>query len=76
MIESFKAALARVQTDYHFYSGCQTDPDATLAGYDLSPDERRTLSDPDLYAMIEKALAARRHAEERCSGLPTRRPLP
>jgi hypothetical protein len=54
MIESFKAALARVQTDYDFYIGCQTDPDATLAGYDLSPDERQALSNPDLLADVLK----------------------
>ena len=54
MIESFKAALARVQTDYDFYIGCQTDPDATLADYDLSPDERLALSNPDLLAEVLK----------------------
>ena len=54
MIESFKAALARVQTDYDFYIGCQTDPDATLADYDLSPDERLALSNPDLLAEVPK----------------------
>ena len=54
MIESFKAALARVQTDYDFYIGCQTNPDATLAGYDLSLDERRALSNPNLLADVLK----------------------
>jgi hypothetical protein len=54
MIESFKAALARVQTDYDFYIGCQTDPNATLADYDLSPDERSALSNPDLLAEVLK----------------------
>jgi len=54
MLESFKAALARVQSDYDFYIGCQTDPDATLAGYDLSPDERSALTDPDLLADVLK----------------------
>jgi hypothetical protein len=47
MPESLKAALARVQSDYDFYIGCQTDPDTTLADYDLSPDERAALTDPD-----------------------------
>ena len=46
MLESFTAALARIQSDYDFYIGCQTDPAATLAGYDLSPEERVALSDP------------------------------
>jgi hypothetical protein len=52
MIESFKAALARVQNDYDFYIGCQTDPDATLTEYDLSADERAALTDPDLLAEV------------------------
>ena len=47
MLDSFKAALARVQSDYEFYIGCQTDPASTLAGYDLSPEERSALTDPD-----------------------------
>jgi len=46
MLESFTAALARIQSDYDFYIGCQTDPAVTLAGYDLSPEERAALSDP------------------------------
>jgi hypothetical protein len=46
VVEDFKRALARVQTDYEFYIDCQTNPDEALAGYDLSPDERATLSDP------------------------------
>jgi hypothetical protein len=52
MIENFKAALARVQNDYDFYIGCQTDPDATLTEYDLSADERAALTDPDLLAEV------------------------
>jgi hypothetical protein len=44
--EDFKRALARVQTDYEFYIDCQTNPAVALAGYDLSPDERSTLTDP------------------------------
>jgi hypothetical protein len=54
MLESFKSALARVQSDYDFYIGCQTDPDATLADYDLSPDERSALTDPDQLADVLK----------------------
>ncbi|MGA7135548.1 MAG: hypothetical protein WBZ15_25000 [Mycobacterium sp.] len=54
MQESFKAALARVQSDYDFYVGCQIDPDKTLADYDLSPDERSALSDPEKLADVLK----------------------
>lgn len=46
MLEDFKRALARVQGDFGFYVGCQTNPAATLAGYDLTDDERAALSDP------------------------------
>ena len=52
MLDSFKAALARVQSDYEFYIGCQTDPASTLAGYDLSPEERAAFSDPDELARV------------------------
>jgi hypothetical protein len=62
MIEGFKAALARVQTDYDFYIGCQTDPDATLADYALSPDERLALSNPDLLAEVLKKGVGSRNA--------------
>jgi hypothetical protein len=62
MIESFKSALARVQTDYDFYIGCQTNPDATLADYDLSTDERLALSDPDLLAEVLKKSVKPRNA--------------
>jgi hypothetical protein len=54
MLESFKAVLARVQSDYDFYIGCQTDPDAALADFDLSPEERSALSDPDKLAAVLK----------------------
>ena len=50
MSEDFKRALARVQTDYGFYIDCQTNPAVALADYDLSPDERSTLSDPEKLA--------------------------
>jgi hypothetical protein len=46
MLADFKRALARVQSDYGFYIGCQTEPTLALAGYDLSADERTALSDP------------------------------
>jgi hypothetical protein len=52
MRERFKAALARVQSDYDFYVGCQIDPDATLADYDLTTDERSALIDPDKLAEV------------------------
>ena len=52
MLDSFKAALARIQADYEFYVGCQTDPDSTLADYDLTPQERSALTDPDQLAMV------------------------
>lgn len=46
MLEDFKRALARVQSDYGFYIDCQTNPAVALAGYSLSSDERLALSDP------------------------------
>jgi hypothetical protein len=46
MLKDFKAALAKVQSNYGFYIDCQTDPALALAGYDLSSDERSALSDP------------------------------
>jgi len=46
MLEDFKRALARVQSDYGFYIDCQTNPAAALTDYDLTADERATLSDP------------------------------
>lgn len=52
MLDSFKAALARIQSDYDFYIGCQTDPASTLTGYDLSPDERSALTDPGELARV------------------------
>ena len=54
MLESFKAALARAQSDYDFYIGCQTDPESTLADYDLSHDERAALTNPDRLAEVLK----------------------
>jgi hypothetical protein len=46
VLMDFKRALARVQTDYGFYVGCQTNPAVTLAGYDLTAEERSALLDP------------------------------
>ena len=48
----FEAALARVQSDYEFYVGCQTDPASTLGEYDLSPEETSALTDPDQLAKM------------------------
>jgi hypothetical protein len=54
-LDDFKRALARVQSDYDFYIGCQTDPAVALAGYSLSPDERLALSDPETLADVLKS---------------------
>jgi len=50
VLDDFKRALARIQRDFGFYIGVQTEPAAALAGYDLSPAERRALTDPDALA--------------------------
>jgi len=47
VLDDFKQALARVQSDYGFYIDCQANPAMALAGYDLSVDERSALSDPE-----------------------------
>ena len=52
MLEDFKRALARVQSDYGFYIDCQANPAVALAGYDLSPDERSALTDADKLADV------------------------
>lgn len=54
MLEDFKRALARVQSDYGFYIDCQTNPALALEGYSLSSDERSALSDPDKLADVFK----------------------
>lgn len=54
MLEDFKKALARVQSDYGFYIGCQTNPTLALAGYDLSPDERSAFDNPETLADMLK----------------------
>jgi hypothetical protein len=54
MLEDFKRALARVQSDYGFYIDCQARPAAALAGYDLNPDERAALIDPQKLADVLK----------------------
>jgi hypothetical protein len=46
VLEDFKRALARLQSDYGFYVDCQANPAVALAGYDLTPDERSALTDP------------------------------
>jgi hypothetical protein len=50
MANDFKAALARVQSDYSFYVQCQADPATALADYALTDEERAALTDPDLLA--------------------------
>ena len=50
MLEDFKRALARVQSDYEFYVECQESPGVALAGYELSEEERSTLLDPEKLA--------------------------
>jgi hypothetical protein len=50
MATDFETALARVQSDFEFYIGCQTAPESTLAEYQLSADERATLTNPDKLA--------------------------
>jgi hypothetical protein len=49
-LDDFKSALGRVQRDFGFYIGCQTNPAVALAGYDLTPDERRAFADPERLA--------------------------
>jgi hypothetical protein len=52
VLEDFKRALARAQSDYGFYIDCQTNTAVALAGYDLSPDERSALTDPAKLANV------------------------
>ena len=54
MLEDFERALARVQSDYGFYIGCQTNPALALEGYSLSADERLALTDPEKLADVLK----------------------
>jgi hypothetical protein len=54
VLDDFKRALARVQSDYGFYIDCQANPAVALAGYDLSPEERSALSDPEKLADVLK----------------------
>jgi hypothetical protein len=46
VLEDFKRALARVQSDFNFYIGCQMNPAVALEGYSLSADELATLTSP------------------------------
>jgi hypothetical protein len=54
MLDDFKRALARVQSDFGFYIDCQANPIVALAGYDLSQDERSALIDPEKLADVLK----------------------
>jgi hypothetical protein len=61
MLSEFKRALARVQSDYGFFIGCQTDPAVALAGYDLSAGERSALGNPSKLAEVfERGVGASR----------------
>ena len=54
MATDFVRVLARVQSDYGFYIGCQTNPAVALREYSLDADELETLLDPDkLRAMLD-----------------------
>lgn len=54
MIEDFIRVLARVQSDYGFYIGCQTNPAVALRDYVLNTDEYEALLDPQkLRAMLD-----------------------
>jgi hypothetical protein len=46
VLNEFKRALARIQSDYGFYIDCQANPAVALAGYDLTADERSVLTNP------------------------------
>jgi hypothetical protein len=54
VLQDFKRALARVQSDFGFYIDCQTNPAVALAGYNLTSDERLGLSDPEKLADVLK----------------------
>lgn len=47
MIDDFIRVLARVQSDYGFYIGCQTNPAGALRDYVLTTDEYEALLDPE-----------------------------
>jgi hypothetical protein len=54
MINDFIRVLARVQSDYDFYIGCQTNPAAVLRDYALDTKEYEALIDPEkLRVMLE-----------------------
>ena len=54
MLDSFKAALARIQSDYEFYIGCQTDPAATLT----APQTEHTARTRSVDQLRNRALIA------------------
>jgi len=61
VLDDFKRALARVQSDYGFYIDCQANPAVALTGYDLTPDERSALTDPvKLADVISKGVGVSR----------------
>jgi hypothetical protein len=50
VLDDFKRALARVQSDFAFFVDCQVNPAVALAGYDLTVDERLALTDAEKLA--------------------------
>jgi hypothetical protein len=52
VLEDFKRALARVQSDFDFFVDCQARPAAALAGYDLTGEERLALTDAEKLADV------------------------
>lgn len=52
MLDDFKRALARVQSDFSFFVDCQVNPAVALAGYDLTADERSALTDAEKLADV------------------------
>jgi len=47
VLNDFKRALGRVQSDYGFYIECQANPAVALADYDLTAEERLTKLPPN-----------------------------
>jgi hypothetical protein len=58
MLDDFKRALARIQSDYGFYIDCQANSTVALAGYDLTADERSALTSAEKLADVFREGAA------------------
>jgi precorrin-6B methylase 1 len=65
VLDDFNRALARVQSDYAFFIDCHIDPAKAFAGYDLSPEERSALSDPEKLSEVLKGRIGVNRARER-----------